>query len=137
MDKDKDLYDIQNDVYSIEWQRTTSIENKAACILGFLGILVVYSANLLFSNLTKISHSHFIAFIFYICILSLGFTFFESIITLFYGSPAILSEQYMMAEYISRNILLLPTICTKLNKIIVYNNGLNDDKNWLLQQFPF
>jgi hypothetical protein len=85
--EDMIIYEVLNDMCSIEWQRTTSIENKAICIIGFIGVLLVYSTNLGFSYLDEILSSQSLLLLYIACIISLGATFYTSTRALFYGKP--------------------------------------------------
>jgi hypothetical protein len=131
--KDEIVYEVLSDIYSIEWQRTVSIENKAICIIGFVGILSVYGANLAFSCLSNISSNALALIIGFFCIIALCATFYTSIRALFYVNASILNKEYIMEEYTKRNVVVLPTICEHLDKIIGESNRFNDDRNRLLK----
>lgn len=133
IEKAEIVYEVLSDIYSIEWQRTTSIENKAICIIGFVGVLSVYGANLAFSCLTGILCNIWLSLLGIVCVASLIAAFYTSIRTLFYGNASILNKQYIMEEYTKRNIVVLPTICEKLDIIIGESNRSNDDRNRLLK----
>lgn len=131
--KNEIVYELLSDIHSIEWQRTVSTENKAICIIGFVGVLSVYGANLAFSCLANISNNKLLVGIGVLCILALAFTFLTSFRALFYGNPSILSEKYIMEEYTNKNVVILSMICIKLDTVIRESNHFNNNRNRLLK----
>lgn len=132
---DKTIYEVLNNRYLVEWQRTSSIENKAVCMIGFIGILLVFSADLIFSHLDSItSNSHMLIFCVF-CVVLLMITLYVSMMSLFFGNTSMLviDTDYIMREYVYTNRPFLQTLCVELNSYISYNNGLNISKNFLLR----
>ncbi|MCC4772012.1 hypothetical protein FXV91_18140 [Methanosarcina sp. DH2] len=132
---DDNVYEILNDRYLLEWQRTQSIENKATCIIGFIGVLLVFGADLGLSHLNAL-RSHVYMLVFYIiCIISLTITLVAAMKSLFHGNESmwVLDTDYVMREYIRRNRPFIKTVSDGLNDGISYNNEVNATKNSLLK----
>ncbi len=73
---DETVYQVLNDRYLVEWQRTTNIENKAICIIGFIGVLMVFSVSFGLEHFTDFSGNYSILKIYILCIFFTHFCFY-------------------------------------------------------------
>jgi hypothetical protein len=135
-DKDELLYEILNDRYLIEWQRTQSIENKATCIIGFIGLLLVFVVDLGLNHVNEIMRDFCMLIFYIICIGSLLFTLYVAMKALFFGNNDmwVIDNLHIMRNYVSRNQPYLQTVIDGFNDGISYNNELNAVKNTSLKK---
>ncbi|AKB54956.1 hypothetical protein A9239_13620 [Methanosarcina sp. A14] len=131
---DETVYQVLNDRYLVEWQRTTNIENKAICIIGFIGVLMVFSVSFGLEHFTDFSGNYSILKIYILCIFSLIFAFIFSLKALFIGNKRmrVLDTDYILYEYVSRNKPFLKETYQELREEIYANNTSNIIKNFCL-----
>jgi hypothetical protein len=133
---DETIYKVLYDRYLIEWQRTSNIEHKATCIIGFIGALLVFSVTLGLNNFSKILLSGWMLLFYLSCIGFLIFTFYNTMQALFFGNKDmnVLNTKNMMDDYVFLNKPILPDTIQVINKHIHENSEINISKNLLFRR---
>lgn len=131
---DETTYQILIDRYLVEWQRTSNIENKAICIIGFIGLLMVFSVNLGLDHLSEIANNFQLLKLYLFCIILLLLAFISTVGALFFANKRmrVLDVEYLMREYIYKNKPVLKVTYQELSEEIIENKRYNIIKNLLL-----
>lgn len=127
-------YELLHDRYMIEWQRAASLESKATCIIGFVGILSIFGINLGILNVKYVMSSNCVYCFFVIFVIFFIVTFLLALESLLKGSSQMmaLNYNYIMNKYKFKDARL-KDICNELYGITEYNNRINESKNKTLK----
>jgi hypothetical protein len=124
---DVSVYNVLYNRYLLEWQRTTSLENKVTGIIGFLGAIIIFILNLSLDHLKGIGSNFKMLLCFDISLFLLISAIIFSMFALFYGHKKfmLLNTEHVLNEYVMKNRPLLsatfPIICEQIR----YNSIIN------------
>jgi len=131
---EEDIYKIFHDRHLVEWQRTTTIDNRAICMIGYIGVILAFILNFGLSNFPILFGAHRLEIIYIVGISSFILAFFCAAGALIYKDGHML---VLDTERIFKCILdskpVLKEVNTALAKANKQNTFINISKNYILK----